>query len=414
MDIFDRIKRSWNAFRSNQPSAANEQYAGSTWYGGRSPSRTSVRIFSERTILASVYNKMSVDAADIPIKHVKTDDQKRYLEDMDSPLNTCLTLQPNLDQGPRAWRQDIVTTMFDKGVAVIVPINTSVNPNTNNRYDIYDLRIGEVVAWHPKKIRVNVYNEEKGEREEILIDKGSVGIAENPFYAVMNEPNSTLQRLTRKLALLDSVDEQSASGNLDLIIQLPYVVRSETQKTRAEERRKQIEFQLKDSQYGIAYTDGTEKITQLNRPAENNLLKQVEYLTKLLYNQLGLTEEVMEGTADEEAMSNYFNRTIKPILDAVVQAMQRSFLGFLGTANNERIMYFRDPFKFTAIENLHELIDTLSRNEIATPNEIRVEILGMAPSKEAKADKLLNSNMPESKVIRNEPTDPQGERQNGM
>lgn len=414
MAILDRFKRGWNAFRNNQPSVPNEVYGGTSWYGGRGPVRSPTRIFSERTTLSAIYTKLSVDVADVPIKHVKVDELKRYLEDLDSSLNTCLTLQPNIDQGPRAFRQDIASTLFDKGVAVVVPVNTSENPNTNDRYDIFDMRIGDVAAWHPSKVRVNLYNELKGEREEILIDKSSVAIIENPFYSVMNEPNSTLKRLARKLDLLDTIDEQSASGNLDLIIQLPYVVKSESQKIRAEQRRADIEFQLKDSKYGIAYTDGTEKITQLNRPAENNLLKQVEYLTNLLYNQLGLTEEVMDGTADEAAMSNYFSRTIKPILDAIVEAMQRSFIGFVGTENNERVTYFRDPFKFVPIKDLHDLIDTLSRNEIATPNEIRVQILGMPPSAEPKADKLLNSNMPQSEVIKNEPQDSERIRQNEM
>ena len=412
MAILDPIKRAWNAFRTPQASVPNEIYGGSTWYGGRSPSRTPAQYFSDRTILASIYTKLAVDVADIPIKHVQADDQKRYLSDMDSSLNACLTLQPNIDQGPRAFRQDIATTLFDSGCAVIVPINTSVNPNGNEAFQIFDMRVGEVAASHPTKVRVNVYNELKGEREEILIDKSSVAIIENPFYPVMNAPNSTLQRLTRKLCLLDAIDEQSASGNLDLIIQLPYVVKSDSQKIRAEQRRKDIEVQLKDSQYGIAYTDGTEKITQLNRPAENNLLKQIEYLTKLLYNQLGLTEEVMDGTADEEAMSNYFHRTIKPIVDSIVEAMQRSFLGFSGTRANQRIMYFRDAFKFISIKDIAEIVDKFTRNEVATANEMRAAI-GLPPSKEPKADKLQNSNMPSSEVITDN-GDSEGDRQNGM
>jgi hypothetical protein len=410
--ILDPIKRAWNAFRTPQASVQNEIYGGSTWYGGRSPSRAPAQYFSDRTILASIYTKLAVDVADIPIKHVQADDQKRYLSDMDSSLNACLTLQPNIDQGPRAFRQDIATTLFDSGCAVIVPINTSVNPNGNEAFQIFDMRIGEVAAWHPTKVRVNVYNELKGEREEILIDKSSVAIIENPFYPVMNAPNSTLQRLTRKLCLLDAIDEQSASGNLDLIIQLPYVVKSDSQRIRAEQRRQDIEVQLKDSQYGIAYTDGTEKITQLNRPAENNLLKQIEYLTKLLYNQLGLTEEVMDGTADEEAMSNYFHRTIKPIVDSIVEAMQRSFLGFSGTRANQRIMYFRDAFKFISIKDIAEIVDKFTRNEVATANEMRAAI-GLPPSKEPKADKLQNSNMPSSEVITDN-GDSEGDRQNGM
>jgi hypothetical protein len=286
-------------------------------------------------------------------------------------------------------------TLFDKGVAALVPVDTSVNPNTHEVVDIYTLRVGEIVAWYPKHIRVSVYNEATGKRQEITLEKRFVAIVENPLYAVMNEPNSTLQRLIRKLSLLDAVDEASSSGKLDLIIQLPYVIKSEARRLQAEKRKADIEFQLKGSQYGIAYTDGTEKITQLNRPAENNLLKQVEFLTTMLYSQLGITDEVMNGTADEKAMINYFNRSIEPILDGVKEAMQRSFLGPVGTNNSERVMYFRDPFKLVPVSQIAEIADKLTRNEVITGNEIR-GFMGIEPSTDPKADELRNSNMPRS------------------
>lgn len=397
MAILSSIRNAWNAFR-NQPEGYSAPPAGITtsYYTGASPSRSPLRIYNERSIVSSIYTKLSVDVAGIAIKHVAIDEKKRYTDDIDSPLNNCLTLEPNLDQGPRAFRQDIAMTLFDKGVAAIVPVDTSVEPKANGKYDIYSLRVGEVVTWYPQHVRLKVYNEAKGEREEIVLEKRAVAIVENPLYSVMNEPNSTLQRLIRKLSLLDAVDEQSSSGKLDVIIQLPYVIKSESRKQQAEARREDIEFQLRGSKYGIAYIDGTEKITQLNRPAENNLLKQVEYLTNLLYNQLGLTEEVMNGTADEAAMINYFNRTIEPIVDAVVEAMQRTFLS-AAEKNTERIKYFRDVFKFVPLQVIAEIADKFTRNEILSANEVR-SAMGIAPSDDPKADKLINSNMPQSDV----------------
>lgn len=395
MPILDRVRKAWNAFRGVQL-VPDTQYQTSTFYGG-SPSRTRLQVYNERSIVSAVYTRLSMDVSDCVIKHVKLDAHERYLKDMDSALNTCLTLEPNLDQGPRAFRQDIAMTMFDRGVAAIVPVDTSQNPNTNEIFDIYTLRVGEVVTWYPKHVKLNVYNETKGKREEITLEKRYVSIVENPLYSVMNEPNSTLQRLIRKLSLLDAVDEQSSSGKLDIIIQLPYVIKSEARRNQAEQRKEDIEFQLRGSQYGIAYIDGTEKITQLNRPAENNLLKQIEYLTNLLYNQLGLTEEVMNGTADEQAMLNYFNRTVEPIIDAVVQAMQRAFLGPQGTNNKEKITYFRDPFKLVPVAQLAEIADKFTRNEILTSNEIR-SFMGIPPSSDPKADKLINSNMPQPEL----------------
>lgn len=400
MAIRDRFKRVWNAFVT-QPNTFTPEPTGPTgtsYFGSSSPSRTPLRVYSERSIISSVYTKISVDVAGIVIRHVQLDDQDRYIEDIDSGLNACLTLEPNIDQGPRAFRQDIAMSLFDEGVAAIVPVDTSVNPNSTGKFDIYTMRVGKVLAWYPKHVRLFVYNENKGEREEIVVKKKHVAIVENPLYAVMNEPNSTLQRLIRKLGLLDAVDEQSSSGKLDIIIQLPYTIKTEARKAAAEQRKQDIEFQLRGSQYGIAYIDGTEKVTQLNRPAENNLLAQVEYLTNLLYNQLGLTEEVMNGTADEEAMLNYFNRTIEPILDAIVEAMQRTFLGIGGINDRERIKYFRDAFKFVPVKDIAEIADKFTRNEILTSNEIR-GFMGLKPSSDPKADKLMNSNMPQQPEV---------------
>lgn len=321
-------------------------------------------------------------------------DQKgRYSSDAETALNDCFTFEANLDQGPRAFRQDIVMSLFDHGVSAIVAVDTTRDANTNKVLDIFSLRVGFVKEWFPQHVRVSLYNEATGKREDLVLEKKFVAIIENPLYAVMNEPNSTLQRLIHKLNLLDAVDEQSSSGKLDLIIQLPYVIKSEARRQQAEQRRTDIEFQLKGSQYGIAYTDGTEKITQLNRPAENNLLTQVEYLTNLFYSQLGITEAVMNGTADEKTMLNYINRTVEPILDAVVEAMQRAFLGLERTKNKERIQHFRNPFLLVPFTNLAMIADKFSRNEILAPNEIR-GFMGIAPSEDPRADKLMNSNMP--------------------
>lgn len=394
MAFLDGFRRVWNAFRNPIVEPTQLTYGTTSYNGGSSPSRNQLRIYSDRTIVSAIYARLSIDVADIKIKHVKLDEQKRYVEDIDSAFNTCLTLEPNIDQAPRAWRQDAAITMFDRGCAALVPVDAMSEPDENGFTDILTLRVADITEWYPKHVRVNLYNEAKGQREEIVLPKNAVAIVENPLYSVMNEPNSTLQRLIRKLSLLDAVDEQSSSGKLDIIIQLPYVVKSEMRKQQAIARREDIELQLRGSQYGIAYIDGTEKITQLNRPAENNLLKQVEYLTNLLYNQLGLTEEVMNGTADEAAMINYFNRTIYPIVDGLVEAMQRTFIGAAGVARNEAVKSFRDPFKFTPASDLAEIADKFTRNEILTSNEVR-GILGIAPHPDPKADKLINSNMPQ-------------------
>jgi hypothetical protein len=396
MAIVSRLRTAWNAFVNGENPLNLDYASGPPTYNASPPSRPRLRYSNERTIISSIYNRISIDVAAVSLRHIKLDDNGRYQEDVKSHLNDCLTLEANLDQAPRAFKQDIVLSLFDKGVAAIVPVDTTVNPNTNEVIDIYTLRVGEVTAWYPKHVRVSVYNEAKGVREEVTLEKRFVAIVENPLYTVMNESNSTLQRLIRKLNLLDAVDEQSSSGKLDLIIQLPYVIKSEARRQQAEKRREDIEFQLKGSQYGIAYTDGTEKITQLNRPAENNLLKQVEYLIGMLYGQLGITEEVMNGTADEKAMLNYFNRTVEPIVNAIVEAMQRSFLGLVGTqTRKERIAYFKDPFKLVPVAQLADIADKFTRNEIMTGNELR-GVIGIPPSDDPKADQLRNSNMPQA------------------
>lgn len=392
MAIRDRFRSAWNAFRDEKEEYPFDYNMGpvSTYR----PDRTRHLFYNDRSIISAIYTRIAIDVASINIRHVELDKNGRYAKDVNSALNECLTLEPNIDQSPRAFRQDLAMTLFDKGVAAVVPVDTGMNPETNENFDIYTLRVGEVVAWYPKHVRVSVYNLAKGLREEVTLSKKYVAIIENPLYSVMNEPNSTLQRLLRKLTLLDTVDEQSSSGKLDLIIQLPYVVKSEARKQQAEQRRQDIEFQLKGSQYGIAYTDGTEKITQLNRPAENNLLKQVEYLTQMLYGQLGITDAIMNGTADEKAMIHYFNRTIEPIMQSIIESMQRAFVANVGTNKNERILYFRDPFKMVPIADIAEIADKFTRNEILTANEIR-GFMGIPPASDKKADELTNSNMPQ-------------------
>ena len=391
------LRHAWNVF-TNQEDRRKAQPAnlGSGGYSRR-PDRIRFRVPNERSIISSIYTRLSIDVASVDMRHVRLDEQKRYVEDIESGLNNCLTVEANIDQAARAFRQDVAMTMFDRGVAVLVPVDTTINPEQTGGYDILTLRVGEVITWYPQHVRVNVYNEATAKREELTLHKSTVAIIENPLYSVMNEPNSTLQRLLNKLNLLDAVDEQSASGKLDLIIQLPYVIKSEARRQQAEQRRTDIEFQLKGSQYGIAYTDGTEKITQLNRPAENNLMAQVEYLTEMLYGQLGLTEEVMNGTADEKAMLNYWNRTIEPVLTAIVESMRRSFLTKTARTQRQQIQFFRDPFRLVPIENIAEIADKFTRNEILTSNEIR-QVVGLAPHSDPKADKLVNSNMPNASL----------------
>lgn len=406
MPIGSRIKHAWNAFVSED---ANNRFSGFTeavTYGAR-PDRVARNWSNERSIISSIYNRVTIDVAQVDMRHVRLDADLRYKEDIDSGLNNCLTLEANIDQAARAFRQDLVMTLFDRGVAAIVPVDTTLNPNLSASFDIQTMRVGEIVQWLPSHVKVRVYNEKKGKRQDITLEKRFVAIVENPLFAVMNEPNSTLQRIIRKLNLLDAVDEQSGSGKLDIIIQLPYVIKSEARKQQAEQRRKDIEFQLKGSQYGIAYTDGTEKITQLNRPAENNLLTQIQYLMELLYGQLGITAEVLNGTADEKTMLNYYNRTIEPILTAIQQAMIRTFLTKTGRTQGQTILFFRDVFKLVPVESIADIADKFARNEILTSNELR-QIVGYKPAKDPKADKLMNSNMPQGKDDRTPSPAPSG------
>lgn len=399
--VSKRLKHAFNTFTQNQPQPqpvfqARESF-GSVSYGGR-PDRPRSSYSHERSIITSIYTRIAIDLASVQIRHVRLDEQRRYLEDMDSGLNNCLTVEANLDQGARDFRQDIAMTLCDKGYLAVVPIDTSLNPAVTTSYEILTMRVGEIVAWYPKHVGVSVYNEETGRREELVLDKRSVAIIANPLYSIMNEPNSTLQRLIRKLNLLDSVDEAAASGKLDLIIQLPYVIKSEARRQQADQRRKDIEGQLKEGKYGIAYTDGTEKITQLNRSAENNLLPQITQLTTQLYAELGLTAEVMNGTADEKTTLNYWNRTIEPMAAAVTEALHRSFLTKTARTQKQAVRYFRDPFKLVPIDNIAEIADKFTRNEIMTSNEVR-QVIGFSPSSDPKADQLVNSNMPVAKAV---------------
>lgn len=416
MAVLGTLKHAWNAFL-NQPAADPvREWEYGISYAGR-PDRLRLNSSNERSIISSIYTRLGIDVASTQIRHVKLDDNGRFLEEIDSGLNSCLSLEANLDQAASAFIQDIATTVCDKGVAAIVPVDTTLDPNITAGFDIKTMRVGEIVQWMPRHVRVSLYNEQTGRREQLTLEKKYVAIVENPLYAVMNEPNSTLQRLIRKVNILDAIDEQSGSGKLDLIIQLPYVVKSEQRKQQAEQRRQDIEFQLKGSKYGIAYTDGTEKITQLNRPAENNLLAQIEFLTKMLYGQLGLTEEVMNGTADEAAMLNYHFRTVEPLVRAIVEAMRRSFLTKTARTQKQSILYFRDPFKLVPIAQIADVADKFTRNEILTGNEIR-GVIGFRPSKDPKADKLVNSNInPESKPAPSESPVPspllEGDSQNG-
>lgn len=394
MDISlgSRLKQAWNAFTSRDPTKI--EYDSGISYSYR-PDRPRFTRGNERSIVTAVYNRIALDVAAIDIRHSKLDDNKRYVGDIDSGLNNCLTLEANIDQTGRAFRQDIVMSLLDEGCVAIVPVDTvGRDPTISEAYDIESMRTGKILEWKPRQVRVRVYNDQKGIKEDILLPKHLVGIVENPLYAVMNEPNSTMQRLIRKLGLLDVVDEYSSSGKLDLIIQLPYVIKSKARQEQAEERRKDIEKQLSGSRYGIAYVDGTERITQLNRPVENNLLKQIEYLTNLLYSQLGMTASVMDGTADEKTMLNYNNRTIEPIVAAIVDEMKRKFLSKTARSQGQSISYFRDPFKLVPVADIAEIADKFTRNEIASSNEIR-QIIGWIPSSDPRADELRNKNLSE-------------------
>ena len=393
MGIRDRLQHAWNAFVYNDNTYADPQNL-----GGLSTFRPDRVHFSrgvERSIVTSVYNRLALDVSSIAIKHVRLDENGRFKEEVDSGLQNCLNVEANIDQTGRAFLQDVVMSMLDEGCVAIVPVDTTIDPAKSGSYEINTMRTGKILEWYPAHVRVRVYNDKRGIHEEIVLPKSAVAIIENPLYAVINEPNSTMQRLIRKLNLLDVVDEQTSSGKLDLIIQLPYVIKSEARRKQAEERRKDIEMQLAGSKYGIAYTDGTERITQLNRPAENNLMKQVEYLTSMLYSQLGLTQSIMDGSADDKTMLNYYNRTVEPILAAITDEIKRKFLTKTARSQRQTIMYFRDPFKLTPVLDLAEIADKFTRNEIMTSNEIR-QIVGMKPADDPSADELRNKNLNQS------------------
>ena len=400
-EFFTRFQNAWNAFIGRDPT--NRFLYNENWSGGYSyrPDRSRMNYGNERSIISSIYNRISVDCAAITIQHVKTDENNRYLETISSKLNNCLTLDANLDQTGRALIQDIVLSMFDEGCVAVVPTDTSTDPNRTDSYDILALRTGRITEWFPYYVRIEVYNENTGQKQQIMMNKKDVAIIENPLYAVMNEPNSTLRRLIRKLNLLDAVDEQSSAGKLDLIIQLPYTIRTDARRKQAEDRRKDIENQLAGSKYGIAYADATEHITQLNRPVENNLMNQVQYLTSMLYSQLGLTENIFNGTADEQTLLNYYNSTVEPILSAITDEFKRKFLTKTARTQHQSIMFFRDPFKLVPINNIAEIADKFTRNEILTSNEIR-GIIGFKPSDDPKADQLINSNLNQSNEEINE------------
>lgn len=393
MGFVDRIQRGWNAFRNRDPTQ-DFRDSGMTYY--YRPDRPRFTRGNERSIITSVLNRIALDASAIDIFHVKLDKNGRFLTMIESGLNNCLTLSANADQTGRAFKQDVVMSMLDEGCVAIVPVDTSIDPNKSDSYQIDTMRVGKIIQWRPQHVQVRLYNEQTGKKEELWLPKRAVAIIENPLYAVMNEPNSTMQRLIKKLALLDVTDEQTASGKLDLIIQLPYVIKTEARRQQAESRRKDIEMQLAGSKYGIAYTDGTERITQLNRSVENNLMKQVEYLTNQLYGQLGITQAILDGTADEKTMLNYYSRTIEPIISAIVDEMKRKFLTKTARTQRQSIQFFRDPFKLVPVGDIAEIADKFTRNEIMTSNEIR-QIVGMRPSDDPKADELRNSNISQQK-----------------
>lgn len=394
MGLADRLQHAWNAFVYNDN--ARTSYANNGRISTYRPDRMRFTRGNEKSIVTAVYNRIALDAAAIDIMHVRLDDNKRYVEDMKTGLQNCLTVEANIDQTSRAFFQDVVMSMMDEGCVAIVPVDTTINPTVSGSYDVNSMRTAKILEWYPAHVRVRLYNDKKGIHEDITLPKSMVAIIENPLYAVINEQNSTMQRLIRKLNLLDVVDEQTSSGKLDLIIQLPYVIKSEARKQQAENRRKDIEMQLAGSKYGIAYTDGTERITQLNRPAENNLMSQVEYLTSMLYSQLGITQTILDGTADDKTMLNYYNRTIEPIVSAIVDEMKRKFLTKTARAQKQTIMFFRDPFKLVPVNEMAEIADKFTRNEIMSSNEIR-QIVGMKPSDDPEADELRNKNLSKPK-----------------
>lgn len=396
MGFFNRLQHGWNAF-VNARDPTLEYSTGPGYY--YRPDRPRFTRGNERSIVTSVYNRIALDVSAISIQHVRLDDNGRFSSVIESGLNNCLTLDANMDQTGRAFIQDVVMSMLDEGCVAIVPVDTTLDPAVTSSFDINTMRVGKIIEWRPKHVKVRIYNEKTAKKEEVILSKKDVAIVENPLYAVMNEPNSTMQRLIHKLSLLDITDEQTASGKLDLIIQLPYVIRTEAKKQQAENRRKDIEMQLAGSKYGIAYADGTEKITQLNRSVENNLMKQIEYLTNNLYGQLGITQTILDGSADDKTMLNYYNRTIEPIVSAIVDEMKRKFLTKTARSQGQSILFFRDPFKLVPVNDIAEIADKFTRNEILTSNEIR-QIIGIKPSEDPKADELRNSNIADAKQDR--------------
>lgn len=394
MSITDRMKHAFNAFMNRDPTAYYNRNLGSS-YSIR-PDRPRLSRGNERSIITAIFNRIAMDVAAIDIMHCRLDENNRFIEKIDSGLNNCLNLEANVDQSGRAFIQDAVMSMLDEGVVALVPVDTDLNPASTDSYDILTMRTGKILEWYPAHVKVRLYNDRTGEKEDLMLAKRDVAIIENPLFAIVNEPNSTMQRLMRKLSLLDVTDEQTASGKLDLIIQLPYVVKSEARREQANQRRKDIEQQLAEGKYGIAYTDGTEKITQLNRSVENNLMKQVEYLTNMVYSQIGITQSVLDGTADEKTMLNYNNRTVEPIVSAIVDELKRKFLTKTARTQLQSISFFRDPFKLVPVNDIAEIADKFTRNEIMTSNEIR-QIVGMKPSNDPKADQLINSNISQAK-----------------
>ena len=387
--LLSRAKRAWNVFLNRDPTKSSWNQGYTSYYR---PDRFRLSHGNERSIVTSVYNRIAMDVAAVDILHVRLDDNDRYVETIDSGLNNCLTLEANIDQTGRAFIQDIVMSMFDEGSVAIVPVDTIGNPFHSESYKIETMRVGKITKWFPSEVTVELYDDRSGKKREVTLPKRLVAIIENPLYSVMNEPNSTLQRLIRKLNLLDVVDEQNSSGKLDLIIQLPYIIKTEARRAQAENRRKDIEQQLAGSKYGIAYTDGTEHITQLNRPVENRLMSQIEYLTNLLYSQLGITQGILDGSADEKTMLNYFNRTIEPVLSAITGELKRKFLSKTARSQKQSVMFFRDPFKLVPVAEIAEISDKMTRNEIMTSNEIR-QVIGMKPSDDPAADELRNKNL---------------------
>lgn len=404
-ELKHRLSHAWNTFKNKDPT----DYMGiGPGFSGYRPDRYRSARGHERSIVTSINNRIAMDVASMNIRHVQLDVNGRFLKEMDTGLNNCLKLEANIDQNGRNFIQDVVLSMLDEGVVAIVPVDTEIDPEKSAGIDVLTMRTGKILDWYPKHVRVELYNENSGRHEEIILPKSSVAIVENPLYAIINEPNSTMQRLIRKLSLLDIVDEKTSSGKLDLIIQLPYVIKTEARKQQAELRRKSIESQLAEGKYGIAYTDGTERITQLNRPVENNLMKQIEYLTNMVYSQIGMTQSILDGTADEKTMLNYYNRTIEPILAAIVDELKRKFLSKNARSRMQTVTFFRDPFKLVPVNNIAEIADKFTRNEIMTANEIR-QVIGMKPSDDPRADELRNKNL-SAPAGSEQPSNPIGSR----